>query len=230
MIAATCSPLQHKLDIAGGIAAGRAGRSGHHRRQDQLCDRCRRRRRSAEPQKMDTPAAGAGAAARTRRCRRSSPRPSRPMPEIRRSPRKSPKPTEKPRQPPKKTRSSRPGFQRPAQQADRAGQAGEDAPRPGRASSRASARGTLMTAGPGRCAAAARSSTAGARRWARPTPSDLVVDFDLFLNPDGTVAQPPQLTGNSRMRPADPYTRAAAEAASRAIYQCAALQAAAGPL
>ena len=29
------------------------------------------------------------------------------------------------------------------------------------------------------------------------SPSDLVVDFDLFLNPDGSVAQPPQLTGQS---------------------------------
>jgi hypothetical protein len=55
-----------------------------------------------------------------------------------------------------------------------------------------------------------------------PNANDLVVDFDLFLNQDGSVAQPPQLTGNS---PADvarnPYTRAAAEAARRAIYTCA---------
>lgn len=55
-----------------------------------------------------------------------------------------------------------------------------------------------------------------------PNANDLVVDFDLFLNQDGSVAQPPQLTGNS---PSDvvrnPYTRAAAEAARRAIYTCA---------
>ena len=55
-----------------------------------------------------------------------------------------------------------------------------------------------------------------------PNASDLVVDFDLFLNPDGSVAQPPQLTGSSAARVAvNPYTRAAAEAARRAIYECA---------
>lgn len=48
-----------------------------------------------------------------------------------------------------------------------------------------------------------------------PSPADLVVDYDLRLNPDGTVGglQLLTLSGNS-------YTRAAAEAASRAIYQC----------
>jgi len=48
-----------------------------------------------------------------------------------------------------------------------------------------------------------------------PDARDLVVDFDLRLNPDGTVGglQLQTLGGNA-------YTRAAAEAASRAIYQC----------
>jgi hypothetical protein len=54
-----------------------------------------------------------------------------------------------------------------------------------------------------------------------PKPEELVVDFDLFLNPDGSVAQPPQLTADSQSRMGDPYTRAAAEAARRAIYTCA---------
>jgi hypothetical protein len=54
-----------------------------------------------------------------------------------------------------------------------------------------------------------------------PDPNDLVVDFDLQLNPDGTVAGRPQLSGNSASAMGNPYTRAAAEAASRAIYQCA---------
>ncbi len=55
-----------------------------------------------------------------------------------------------------------------------------------------------------------------------PKGADLVVDFDLFLNPDGSVAQPPQLTADSRAAVAsNPYTRAAAEAARRAIYTCA---------
>jgi len=57
------------------------------------------------------------------------------------------------------------------------------------------------------------------RCWSPPTgapnAADLVVDYDLRLNPDGTVAslQLETLSNN-------PYTRAAAEAASRAIYQC----------
>ena len=55
-----------------------------------------------------------------------------------------------------------------------------------------------------------------------PNADELVVDFDLFLNPDGSVAQPPQLSADSaRAAAGDPFTRAAAEAARRAIYQCA---------
>lgn len=50
-----------------------------------------------------------------------------------------------------------------------------------------------------------------------PHPERLIVDFHLFLNPDGSVAQPPQLLGTS----SDPYFRAAADAARRAIYSCA---------
>lgn len=54
-----------------------------------------------------------------------------------------------------------------------------------------------------------------------PNASDLVVDFELQLNPDGTVMGRPQLSGNSAAAQGNPYTRAAAEAAQRAIYQCA---------
>lgn len=55
-----------------------------------------------------------------------------------------------------------------------------------------------------------------------PNPQDLVVDFDLVLNQDGSIAQPPQLSAQSAMAAArNPYTRAAAEAARRAIYTCA---------
>lgn len=50
-----------------------------------------------------------------------------------------------------------------------------------------------------------------------PNPEDLVVDFDVVLNPDGSVARSTQLIANS----GDPYFRAAAEAARRAIYTCA---------
>jgi hypothetical protein len=52
-----------------------------------------------------------------------------------------------------------------------------------------------------------------------PHPEQLIVSFELFLNPDGTVAQPPQLMGSSSS--GDPFMRAAAEAARRAIYTCA---------
>ncbi|HEY3777047.1 MAG TPA: cell envelope integrity protein TolA [Rhizomicrobium sp.] len=50
-----------------------------------------------------------------------------------------------------------------------------------------------------------------------PHPERLVVTFDLFLNPDGSVARPPQLLASS----SDPYFNAAKEAALRAIYTCA---------
>jgi outer membrane biosynthesis protein TonB len=52
-----------------------------------------------------------------------------------------------------------------------------------------------------------------------PNAADLVVDFDLFLNPDGSVAQPPQLIGSSGGA-GNSYARAAADAARRAIYEC----------
>jgi hypothetical protein len=63
------------------------------------------------------------------------------------------------------------------------------------------------------------------RCWSPPTGApdarDLVVDYDLALNPDGSVGRL-QLTPGSAMAAAgNGYTRAAAEAASRAIYQCA---------
>lgn len=54
-----------------------------------------------------------------------------------------------------------------------------------------------------------------------PNANDLVVDFDLQLNADGTVMGRPQLSGKSATAMGNPYTRAAAEAANRAIYQCA---------
>ena len=54
-----------------------------------------------------------------------------------------------------------------------------------------------------------------------PNPNDLVVDFDLLLNSDGTVSGQPQLSGNSAAMMGNPYTRATAEAARRAMFQCA---------
>lgn len=55
-----------------------------------------------------------------------------------------------------------------------------------------------------------------------PHPEQLIPVFQLFLNPDGGVAQPPQLSADSAAAVAsDPFMRAAAEAARRAIYTCA---------
>ena len=55
-----------------------------------------------------------------------------------------------------------------------------------------------------------------------PNADEMIVDFDLLLNADGSVAQPPQLTASSQAAAAsNPYTRAAAEAARRAIMECA---------
>jgi hypothetical protein len=55
-----------------------------------------------------------------------------------------------------------------------------------------------------------------------PNAADLVVDFNMHLNPDGSVAEPPQLDEQSAARAAsNVYTRAAAEEARRAIIECA---------
>jgi hypothetical protein len=49
-----------------------------------------------------------------------------------------------------------------------------------------------------------------------PHPENMITDFDVFLNPDGTVARSTQLLALSD----DPYAKAAADAARRAIYTC----------
>ena len=93
-------------------------------------------------------------------------------------------------------------------------------PRPAPASSRAWATRSLATAD---LADALKSQIY--KCWnppvGAPNANDLVVDFDLQLNPDGTVWRRPQLSGKPPRDAGNPYTRAAAEAASRAIYQCA---------
>lgn len=50
-----------------------------------------------------------------------------------------------------------------------------------------------------------------------PRPEDLVVEFDVELNPDGSVLRATQLDADS----GNPFSRAAADAARRAIYTCA---------
>jgi len=62
------------------------------------------------------------------------------------------------------------------------------------------------------------------RCWSPPTgapnANDLVVYFDLSLNPDGTVGRLQMTPGTQAAAATNGYTRAAAEAASRAVYQC----------
>ena len=53
-----------------------------------------------------------------------------------------------------------------------------------------------------------------------PDARDLIVDFDLSLNPDGTVGRLQMTPGTTAAAAGNTYTRAASEAASRAIYQC----------
>lgn len=63
------------------------------------------------------------------------------------------------------------------------------------------------------------------RCWSPPTgtphPERLIVKYDVFLNRDGSVAQPPQLAPETASAAAgDPYMTAAVGAARRAIYTC----------
>jgi type IV secretory pathway VirB10-like protein len=79
--------------------------------------------------------------------------------------------------------------------------------------------GNLMTAD---LADALRSQMR--RCWSPPTgapnATDLIVDFDVALNPDGTVGRVQLTPGAAAAAATNGYTRAASEAASRAIYQC----------
>lgn len=54
-----------------------------------------------------------------------------------------------------------------------------------------------------------------------PNPETLVVRLKLFLNQDGTVARRPELLDTAGRAATDPYFRAAAEAAIRAVQVCA---------
>jgi outer membrane biosynthesis protein TonB len=56
-----------------------------------------------------------------------------------------------------------------------------------------------------------------------PNLSDIIVSYDLFLNPDGSVARSPQLDAKSQRAKdqGNTYTMAADSAATRAIYACA---------
>lgn len=54
-----------------------------------------------------------------------------------------------------------------------------------------------------------------------PNPEELIVDVDVYLTPNGALARAPQLTAASRLAAAgNPYMRAAAESALRAVNTC----------
>ena len=54
-----------------------------------------------------------------------------------------------------------------------------------------------------------------------PNPDQLIPTFRVFLNPDGSVSQSPQMSADTQARAAsNPYMRAAADAARRAIMTC----------
>jgi hypothetical protein len=62
--------------------------------------------------------------------------------------------------------------------------------------------------------------------WSPPVtaarPSQFVVDVEISLNPDGSIAQPPRMVGDSAAAaPHDPTIRAVADALRNAIYSCA---------
>lgn len=63
-----------------------------------------------------------------------------------------------------------------------------------------------------------------ARCWSppvgAPNANELVVEYDMQLNQDGSVASLALLPSSVSAVARSPYTRASAEAASRAIYQC----------
>lgn len=54
-----------------------------------------------------------------------------------------------------------------------------------------------------------------------PNPEELIVELDVYLTPNGALARAPQLTAASRLAAAgNPYMRAAAESALRAVNTC----------
>lgn len=63
------------------------------------------------------------------------------------------------------------------------------------------------------------------RCWSVPAGAanaqSLAVRIKVFLRPDGSLLQPPQLIDTSRLQSGDSYYRAAAESAMRAIRRCA---------
>lgn len=92
------------------------------------------------------------------------------------------------------------------------------APEQGEKPREAQGEGTLMTmdlvASFRRQISRCYSPPAGADRA-----EELVVQIDITLRPDGSLAEPPQVVDETRM--GEPYFRAAAEAGVRAIHQCA---------
>jgi len=56
-----------------------------------------------------------------------------------------------------------------------------------------------------------------------PGPRDLIVEIRVTLNPDGSVFAMPEILNTTRMA-SDPFFRAAAESAQRAVLKCSPLR------
>jgi hypothetical protein len=87
----------------------------------------------------------------------------------------------------------------------------------------------LPTAGPGTASTADVVSLLRSQIeacWSAPVtaarPTQFVIDVEISLNPDGSIAQPPRVVGDSAAAaPHDPAIRAVADALRNAIYRCA---------
>ncbi len=170
-----------------------------------------------EPQKMDTPPPAL------------EPPPEPQMQEVEPAPepdipkfdvaKEKPKPEEKPPQPPKETKKEQAtdfnALLNKLTAPDKPVKTAKAGPRV----IQGIGTGNMMTAS---LVDALRSQIA--RCWSPPTGApnaqDLVVEFAMALNPDGTVGRLQMTMGTAAAAAGNAYTRAAAEAASRAIYQC----------
>jgi len=170
-----------------------------------------------EPQKMDTPPPAL------------EPPPEPQMQEVEPAPepeipkfdiaKEKPKPEEKPPQPPKETKKQQAtdfnALLNKLTTPDKPVKTAKAGPRV----IQGVGAGNMMTAS---LVDALRSQIA--RCWSPPTGApnaqDLIVEFAMALNPDGTVGRLQMTMGTAAAAASNPYTRAAAEAASRAIYQC----------
>jgi hypothetical protein len=166
-----------------------------------------------EPQKMDTPPPALEAPPEPQ-MEKIEPAPEPPVPDFKIA-KDEPKPVEKPVPTKKKTAPDFNALLNKLTAPDKSVKPAKEGPRV----IQGIGTGNLMTAD---LADALKSQIY--RCWSPPTGApdarDLIVDYDLGLNPDGSVGRLQMTPGTAAQAAGNGYTRAAAEAASRAIYQC----------